>query len=118
MKSFVLAAALVMTVTGAVFGAEWGAIAYSPETHALGYTSNYSTKPAAESNALAYCDDHASDCRIVVYFHDACGALAVGPHGGWGSNWGNSRASAEAAALANCRPHDNACRIIRWQCSK
>ena len=104
-----LAALLLTTATQA---AEWGSIAFSPSTGATGYSYNYDTRRVSGEWAMSYCD--ANDCRIVVNFQNACGAVAVGRNGGWGSDWGTTRAN----AIAACRTHDNGCRTKRWVCSK
>ncbi|UJW87788.1 DUF4189 domain-containing protein [Devosia sp. SL43] len=98
--------------------AEWGSIAYSPRTGATGYSYNYDTKGIAQAWAMSYCKESASDCRIVVNFQNACGAVAVGRNGGWGADWGPSRRSAEANAISVCQAHDRGCRTKRWVCSQ
>ena len=98
--------------------AEWGSIAFSPSTGANGYSHNYDTKPTAQSWAMYYCGQNASDCRIVTNFQNACGALARGSNGGWGANWGTTRANAEANAINACRGNDRGCRVTRWVCSR
>jgi len=107
--------ALLLTITTAQ-AAEWGSIAFSPSTGATGYSHNYDTRNTAGEWAISYCD--ANDCRIVVNFQNACGAVAVGRNGGWGSDWGTTRANAEANAIVACRTHDSGCRTKRWVCSK
>jgi len=113
-----LAIALLLLTTLAGQAAEWGSIAFSPRTGANGYSHNYDTKSTAQAWAMSYCDDNASDCRIVVNFQNACGAVAVGRNGGWGADWGPTRSSAEANAIAVCQSHDGGCRTKRWVCSK
>ena len=97
---------------------EWGSIAYSPRTGATGYSYNYDTRSLAQGWAMSYCKENASDCRIVVNFQNACGAVAVGRNGGWGADWGPTRRSAEANAISVCQAHDRGCRTKRWVCSQ
>lgn len=117
LKSVMIAAALLLSVLAAQAD-EWGSIAYSPRTGATGYSYNYDTRSTAGAWAMSYCDDSASDCRVVVNFQNACGAVAVGRKGGWGADWGPTRNSAEANAIAACQAHDGGCRTKRWVCSK
>ena len=114
-----LTTAIVMCatlLTGAQ-AAEWGSIAYSPQTGATGFSHNYDTKSTAQSWAVYYCTEEADDCRIAVNFQNACGAVARGRNGGWGSSWGVTRDQAQRKALASCRINDSGCRVIRWVCS-
>jgi hypothetical protein len=108
--------AALLLLTTAARADEWGSIAFSPSTGATGYSYNYDTRRVAGEWAMSYCD--ARDCRIVVNFQNACGAVAVGRNGGWGADWGPTRSSAEANAIAVCQSHDGGCRTKRWVCSK
>jgi len=111
-----LVAALLLLTTLTAQAAEWGSIAYSPSTGATGYSYNYDTRSTAGAWAMSYCNK--SDCRVAVNFQNACGAVAVGRNGGWGADWGPTRASAEANAISACQLHDGGCRTKRWVCSK
>lgn len=115
LKHALWVAALLATIT-TTQAAEWGSIAFSPRTGATGYSHNYDTRSNAGAWAMSYCD--ASDCRIVVNFQNACGAVAVGRNGGWGADWGPTRSSAEANAVSACQSHDGGCRTKRWVCSR
>lgn len=108
----------VITLCAGAYADEWGSIAFSPRTGANGYSHNYDARSTAQSWAMYYCEGRANDCRIVVNFRNACGALAQGNAGGWGANWGINRAAAETNAMNICRTHDRGCRVIRWVCSK
>lgn len=110
---FLAATLAAMPLANAV---EWGSIAYSPKTGAVGYSHNYDSSSLAGEWAMSYCDS--SDCRVVVNFHDACGALAVGSRGGWGAAWGTTRSRAESNALTSCQKYDGGCRVKRWVCSE
>lgn len=94
-----------------------GAIAYSPNTGAYGYSYNYSTQKQAENEAMYNCDMRARDCVIATTFYNACGAVAAGRNGGWGADWGNTAYDAQENALAMCSNYDNGCQIVRWQCT-
>ena len=94
----------------------FGAIAYSASTGAQGWAYDYATREAAESAAVANCQQHAGDCAVPIWFQNACGALAVGPTG-WGSGWGVTRALAETYALQVCGQNSQSCNVQRWVCT-
>lgn len=98
-----------------------GAIAYSPRKEVFGYSHDYDSARAAGDVAVRNCrgqERGADDCRVLVTFHNACGALALGDRGAYGSAWGPSRREASAKALAECRPHGGtSCKIEREVCS-
>ncbi|SMC56545.1 DUF4189 domain-containing protein [Rhizobium sp. RU36D] len=94
----------------------YGAIAYSPRTGSTGWSYSFDTRVGAERRAMQGCTSHARDCRIAIWFVNACGALSVGSSG-WGSGWGSDRARAEYEANRSCSGQTRGCRVIRWQCS-
>ncbi|MCJ8311178.1 MAG: DUF4189 domain-containing protein [Hyphomicrobiales bacterium] len=94
----------------------YGAIAYSQSTGASGRSWDYRSRAAAERAALNNCYRHAGDCRV-IWFRNACGAVAVGNGGGWGSAWGNTRRQAQNAAIRSCRRYTSGCRVRVWQCT-
>jgi serine/threonine-protein kinase len=98
-----------------------GAIAYSALKKVYGYSSDYgSSRPAADA-AVANCrkeNKGASDCKVLVTFRNACGALALGNNGAYGSAWGLSQREAANKALVECRPYGGtSCKIERQVCS-
>ncbi len=114
-KKTVWIAALAMIFTAALEARDYyGAIAYSPSTRHYGYSYDYDYKWGAENSALNQCNRN--DCQVVIWFRNACGALAIGPYG-YGSGWGSTRYGAEQAALRSCRKYSNGCRIERWVCT-
>lgn len=97
-----------------------GAIAYSAGKEVYGYSHDYDSASAARDAAVRNCRGQrgADDCRVLVTFHNACGALALGDRGAYGSAWALSARDASAKALAECRPHGGAsCKIQREVCS-
>jgi uncharacterized protein DUF4189 len=111
-----LAVALMGFAAGARADDNFGAIAYSPTSGADGYSFDYSTQAEAEDHALAECSSRGDGCQSVLWFRNACGALAVGPDG-WGSAWGGDRQTAEQSALDQCRDHSGDCSVTRWVCT-
>ncbi len=95
----------------------FGAIAFSPSTGAFGFSNDHPSQSDAEAGALAECRKRAGGCQSSSWFRNACGALAVGEYGGWGTDWGNERAAAEANALNMCRRYTNNCSVLRAVCT-
>lgn len=98
----------------------YGAIARSPSTWAHGYSYDYANRYAAETRALRECESQSGtgDCEVMVWFRNACGALAEGSYGAAGSGWGSTRSIAEDYAMQSCYGvGGNACRITRWVCT-
>jgi len=119
MKSTAATAALAFTLsTGVASAAQFGAIAYSKNTGSYGSSHNYSSRSGAEEEALSGCSSYADDCRVVVYFRNACGALAVGSNRGYGYGWSAGRSQAQDIALGNCEANDSGCHVTSWTCSK
>lgn len=92
----------------------YGAIAFSPDSGAVGYSYNYRRRDLAEERAL---EERGRGCRVVIWFRNACGALATGDGNGYGSGWSTSRGTAERIALNECAQHTDNCRVIRWACT-
>ena len=107
---------LFATVPPAHAADSFGAIAYSPATQAVGWSYSYSTRSGAEQKALSGCTPHARDCRIAIWFKNACGAVAVGANG-WGSGWAATSTGAKNKAVHVCSRHTRNCQVYRWQCS-
>lgn len=119
LSAFLAVLVLAFTVAGptTALADSYGAIAYSPTTRADGWSHSFSTRADAERRALRECSGRARDCRVAIWFKNACGALAVGQNGGWGSGWGNDRRRAELEAIGVCNQHGAGCRVARWVCS-
>lgn len=94
-----------------------GAIAFSQQTGAVGWSYDFSSRAAAENRALHECGKHGGGCRVATWFKNACGALAVGQGNGWGGSWGKSRYEAEANALRLCSGETSGCTVRRWVCT-
>jgi len=109
--AFVLAVALSSSEAAADY---FGAIAFSQDTGAVGYGYDYPSRAAAEERALDECGEA---CEVVVWFQNACGALAVGDDNGYGSAWAANRREAENIALNNCKQNAENCSVRRWVCT-
>ena len=99
-----------------------GAIAYSARTQFHGYSYGYESEKAAGDVAVQNCrrqDAGATDCRVLVTFHNACGALARGDKGAHGADWGHTGREAVVKALEKCRARGgDSCKIDRQVCSR
>lgn len=117
--AFILMASLLFVTSASTAHAKnkFGAIAISPSSKAMGWSFNYNSKWKANQVALNKCRKYASDCKIGVWFRNACGAVAVGTNGGWGAHWGNSVKSAKWKAKKTCRKYDSYCQVKRWVCT-
>ena len=112
------AVVLLFAFSGAASARDYyGAISYSKTTRSLGYVYDMESQDEAESAALIACSDFASDCEPMIWFRNACGAMAVSSEGAWGSNWGEDEATAEKKALAGCGQYAKDCQIVRWVCT-
>jgi serine/threonine-protein kinase len=114
LRKFVLIAALLPSL--ALAQDFFGAIAYSPGTGADGWAKDHPSRRAAQRAALEGCRQHAKDCRPVVWFKNACGALAISNKAyGWG--WGSTQALADAEAIKACAKHAKGCKVKRQVCT-
>jgi Domain of unknown function (DUF4189) len=96
----------------------FGAISYSPSDGADGYSYNYASRSAAEDRALSECRGYGgTDCQVLVWFRNACAAMATSPSGAYGSGWGTTTGLAESAALDSCEQSGESCVIERSVCT-
>ena len=125
MQKFILSLSLVLitciSITAAPTSVEarnkFGAIAISPTTKAISWAYNYNTKWQANQAALKKCYNQASDCKIAIWFQNACGAVAIGANGGWGAHWGRTIKRAKWNAKKACSKYDRYCQVTRWVCT-
>jgi hypothetical protein len=64
-----------------------GAIAFSALKKVYGYSSDFGSSRSAADAAVANCrkeNKSASDCKVLVTFRNACGALALGNNDAYG----------------------------------
>lgn len=98
----------------------FGAIAFSDITRSHGYSYNYATQAAAEARALRECESVSGtgDCRVLVWFRNACAAMARGTNGAVGTGWGANQALANRYAVQSCNGYGGtSCQIIRQVCT-
>jgi hypothetical protein len=92
----------------------FGAIAFSTSSGAIGYSYNYRSGNDAQESALQTCGNN---CKVVVWFTNACGALAVGADRRYGTGWAGNRQEAESTAMRYCSSNTTGCGIARWTCT-
>jgi Domain of unknown function (DUF4189) len=110
-------ALLSLATPATVFADElFGAIAYSQNTGAHGWAKDFGSQQAAENAAMNECNKQANDCKIGVWFQNACGAVAVGTDGGWGADWGANQQAAQNKAMHVCDGYSYGCKIAVSQC--
>ena len=98
-----------------------GSIAFSQLDgggYAFAIAWNEQTADGARQSALKECERQGggSGCRQAGWFRNACGALAIGDHNGYGTGGGETNAKAEDSALSNCRASNRNCRIEISRC--
>jgi len=115
--------AIVSIVTGlAIAGAPapanataydyWGALAISIRTGNTSSAIDYGSAVAATNAAINAC--HAYDCQWVVYFANACGAVAQAQNLSWGWGWSASLSVAESLATSKA---GYGAHIVNWACT-
>ena len=96
----------------------FGAMAYCPETQATSWSRNYQSRSGAETRALDECKElGGKKCQVLVWFKNACGAMAKGP-GGAGSGWGTTEDRAKYEAMLSCTDISKKCRIKHIKCTE
>jgi hypothetical protein len=115
-RAWTLAGVLALAFWSAPAAARdyYGAIAFSQSGGGDGYSSDYSTQGGAEAKALQECG---GGCKVVIWFKNACGALAVGQGNGYGTGWAASSGQAQTIAVTECSKNTTNCGIKRWQCT-
>jgi len=111
-----VALGLVIAAASAASATNYGAIAYSPSTGARGFSYDYPTRRDAESRAMSECAARGRGCKTVIWFKNACAALATG-NNGWGAAWAGSRRAAENQAMGSCSSRSRGCSILVWSCT-
>jgi len=93
----------------------YGALAYSTSSGRYGYSYDYGSRESAEERAISECNDNT--CSAVLWFKNACAALATGDGHAYGTGWASERAEAENTAMSYCNKYGSNCSITRWVCT-
>jgi hypothetical protein len=123
-RALLLCCALTGIATGAAHadpGPSWGAIASLQGWY--GYAFDQPSRDAAETAARAQCDRAArrpGGCAVRTYFDRACGALATGNYGEWGTAVAATASAAGKAAASQCDSHlpTEPCKVVVSVCSR
>jgi len=118
MKIFTMTCLLCLGLVSNAFGYGAGAIDRHKGS-AYGISYDYSNPRAARARALQECG---AGCRVVIQFHNACGAYAADQSAGSTAyGWGIARSKQAAINIAHrqCRRHGGSRCIIRvWGCDR
>lgn len=75
----------------------YGAIAYSVNNEAFGWSHGWDDQKQAEQTALENCSKHGTGCEIQVWFYNNCAAVAAdGESVSWALNASESKAKTQA----------------------
>lgn len=124
MKKFVTGAAVMVATAGSLLAGtaapanayndyNYGAIALSPSTGRIGYSTDYGDTNGAQNGAMSEC--RYDDCRVVARFANGCGAVAYSGRAGlytYGAS--SSRSAARTQALNRNRSDAT---VIHWNCT-
>lgn len=132
-QQFITAFVIISSIGGYFahnnYGDNHGAIAVSTTTMQFGTSSMLDSRNKARKEAMAACREEVDgvkpdDCKIGVWFYDACGALALDRaartvDNAWGAAWAGTQQVAEEKAMENCRRHSRSgkCSIADSYCS-
>ncbi|MBL0374372.1 DUF4189 domain-containing protein [Rhizobium sp. KVB221] len=111
-----LGAVLLCEPVAALAQELYGSIAYSQQTRAYGWSIDNASQADAENSAMNECYKRASDCKVAMSFRNACGAVATGEDGGWGSDWGRNYSAAQNKAMHICDGYSYNCKVVVTQC--
>jgi serine/threonine-protein kinase len=108
---------VVISPTVAAAQDRYGAITFSESSGAHGWSYGLPTQRSAEQQALDKCASETDDCQAVIWFRNACGALAVGTGNAYGATWGSSPQAALDGAMSKCREQAEDCKPVKWICT-
>ncbi|MEN9216635.1 MAG: DUF4189 domain-containing protein [Gloeomargarita sp. HHBFW_bins_162] len=98
----------------------FGAIAYNNVDGSYGYGYNFPDRASAEARALQECErvSGGKPCEVLVWFQNACGAIAKDGRNNAGSGWGETKELAQKEAVASCRSIGGAdCAVVETVCT-
>lgn len=116
--SLALALAVAWSATSGALAGEpfYGAISYSPSSGATGWGYDFRDRDDAAEAAQRNCRRFASDCKVVTWFKDGCGAVAANAEDFEGA-WSRSRDDALTRAMFRCLVNGPGCSVVRWVCT-
>jgi hypothetical protein len=98
----------------------YGAIAYSENDGAFGFSYGHASQDRAQGIAMDECGKNGGgSCRIATWYYNSCGALAKSSNGPWGVGQKDAVRQAQAEAVAYCvRYGGKNCKVVRTTCSR
>ena len=123
-STLLVSGALALTSTPVQAQDLHGAMAFSKNSDgsfAGAIAWNHGSRVEARQRSVVKCrGEGGEECRAIVSFREACGAIAVGDIGGakgYGAGWGATFEDAEGMAVSWCRKSGNAgCRVEISRC--
>ncbi len=97
----------------------YGAIAYGAQSTANGHAFGKGNAGDADRTAMANCQQHDNDCKVVASFSNRCVAVAaVESKGRFATGQATTRDLAQANALSACKAQiGGTCNIEVWTCA-
>lgn len=97
----------------------YGAIAYGAQSTANGYAFGKGNAGDADRTALANCQQHGNDCKVVASFSNRCVAVAAVKYTGrFATGQAATRDQAQANAMSACKAQiGGTCVIEVWTCA-
>jgi len=97
----------------------YGAIAYGAQSTANGYAFGKGNAGDADRTAMANCQRHGNDCKIVASFSNSCVVVAaVESEGRFATGQAGTRDQAQANAMKACQANGSGkCEIETWTCA-
>lgn len=94
----------------------YGALAFSEDDGAWGWSADYATKAKANRVAMDKCQENGESCKVVLTFWNTCAAFANGD-GGHGWAYDNNIAKAKKRAIKECNKYASDCEVKVWACT-
>lgn len=101
---------------------KYGAFALSPILAGLGSGYEWPDRKSAENAAMNSCkgiSPAATDCKIILWFYNTCGAVAMAPDGTYGVAYDQNQKAANKAAIKYCKQFGgkNGCTVHKSICT-
>lgn len=127
-SGFAVGLVMVSNLAMASVPQPYGAIAYSPSDAKIGIATEKVNQEAAEQHAMGQCAVMAGgkDCRVVVWFYNACAAVSRASNGAWGADIASTTRgelmrginAAHTKARAHCQHYGGTdCQLLQATCS-
>jgi hypothetical protein len=104
----------LLATGGTAIADHYGAIAYDRDTAHMGYSYDWQSEQAADTDAMRRCG---ANCELIVKFYNTCASIAVGKdkYVSWGADIDEDRAMQQAKA--RCDANSTGCRVQIMVCN-